>query len=163
MAINFVNKGNGLHKAIFDAGHRLAMNNDNVWVSSDDVAVQAIIDAYDPLPYERAQAKLRVMSQIQSAANFIEAAYASVERQTWPYQRLEVEAYLLDSNAPTPTIDAIALSAEEPRATTLANAIEKVAQFKAFSNNLIGKRRKLYAQIDAETDWQVISQINYTG
>lgn len=162
MAINYTEKGNGLHKAIFDAGHRLELAN-NVWVSSNDVAVQAIIDAFDPLPYERAQAKLRVMNQIQAAANFIEASYASVEKQTWPYQRLEVEAYLADSNAPTPTIDAIAASAEEPRATTLANAVEKVGQFKAFTNTLVGKRRKLYAQIEAETDWQVISQINYVG
>jgi len=162
MAINYTEKGNGLHAAIFAAGHRLELAN-NVWVSSDDVAVQSIIDAYDPLTYERAQAKLRIMSQIQAAADFIESSYASVEKQTWPYQRLEVEAYLADNNAPTPTLDAIAISAGITRADMLTRTIAKVVQFTAFSNSLVAARLSLHAQIDAETDWQVISQINYVG
>ena len=43
--IKYTEKGEGLHQAIQDAGHRL-MNLDGVWVSDDDVAVQAIIDSY---------------------------------------------------------------------------------------------------------------------
>lgn len=47
--INYTEKGYGLHQAIADAGYTLRRI-DGVWESSDDVAVQAIIDAYDPLP-----------------------------------------------------------------------------------------------------------------
>lgn len=49
MAINYIEKGNGLHEKISGLGLSLWEEN-RVWKSSDDVAVQAIIDAYDPLP-----------------------------------------------------------------------------------------------------------------
>ncbi len=49
MAINYIEKGPGLHSSVGAAGHQLSQV-DGVWVSSNDVAVQAIIDAYNPLP-----------------------------------------------------------------------------------------------------------------
>lgn len=49
MAINYTEKGDGLHRAIAAAGHKLRQVN-QVWRSSNDAAVQAIIDSYDPLP-----------------------------------------------------------------------------------------------------------------
>lgn len=50
--INYVEKGGAMHVAIGAAGHWLAQV-DGVWKSSNDVAVQAIIDAFDPLPEAR--------------------------------------------------------------------------------------------------------------
>lgn len=47
--INYTEKGAGLHDAIREAGHWLREEN-GVWVASNDGAVQAIIDAYNPLP-----------------------------------------------------------------------------------------------------------------
>jgi hypothetical protein len=52
MAINYIEKGFGLHEAIKEAGHTLVQR-DGVWISSNDEAVQAIIDAFDPEVYER--------------------------------------------------------------------------------------------------------------
>lgn len=52
MAINYIEKGFGLHEAIAEAGHTLVQR-DGVWVSSNDQAVQAIIDAFDPVVYAR--------------------------------------------------------------------------------------------------------------
>ena len=49
MSINYTEKGEALHRVIADAGHWLEQR-DGVWVSDNDAAVQAIIDAYDPLP-----------------------------------------------------------------------------------------------------------------
>lgn len=51
--INYIEKGYGLHEAIRAAGHWLR-DEDGTWVADDDAAVQAIIDAYDPLPGRRA-------------------------------------------------------------------------------------------------------------
>ncbi len=51
--IVYTEKGFGLHEAITAAGHYLVQT-DGEWVSSDDAAVQAIIDAYDPLPPAKA-------------------------------------------------------------------------------------------------------------
>lgn len=51
--ITYIEKGNWLHDAIKNAGHWLVQEN-GVWQSSDDAAVQQIIDAYDPLPQVQA-------------------------------------------------------------------------------------------------------------
>jgi hypothetical protein len=53
MAINYTEKGAGLFAAIEAAGHRLWQHN-REWVSTDDAAVQTIIDAFDPLPEAKA-------------------------------------------------------------------------------------------------------------
>lgn len=53
MAINYIEKGSALHAAIGAAGHRLWQEN-GVWKSTNDTAVQAIIDAFDPLPNYKA-------------------------------------------------------------------------------------------------------------
>jgi hypothetical protein len=45
MAIIYTEKGYGLHAAIAAAGHSLTQL-DGVWLSSDDAAVQSIIDGY---------------------------------------------------------------------------------------------------------------------
>lgn len=45
MSVDYIEKGNGLHEAIRKAGHWLEQSN-GVWQSSDDAAVQAIIDSY---------------------------------------------------------------------------------------------------------------------
>lgn len=54
MAIQYIEKGIGLHDAINAAGFSLWEENGQ-WLSSDDAAVQAIIDAYDPLPDAKAR------------------------------------------------------------------------------------------------------------
>lgn len=47
--ISYTEKGYGLHDAVRAAGHWLEQR-DGVWLSSDDAAVQAIINEYDPVP-----------------------------------------------------------------------------------------------------------------
>lgn len=47
--IVYIEKGRYLHAAIRKAGHWLLEEN-GVWKSSNDAAVQAIIDNFDPLP-----------------------------------------------------------------------------------------------------------------
>lgn len=47
--IRYIEKGQGLHEAIFAAGYSIAEVN-GAWVSSSDDAVQSIIDSYDPIP-----------------------------------------------------------------------------------------------------------------
>lgn len=44
--ITYTEKGIKLHKAIVEAGYSIARV-DGVWITSDDVAVQAIIDSFD--------------------------------------------------------------------------------------------------------------------
>lgn len=56
MAIVYTEKGKGLHIAVAEAGHWLAQI-DGEWQSSDDAAMQTIIDGYDPVPFEKEQKK----------------------------------------------------------------------------------------------------------
>jgi hypothetical protein len=49
VGINYIEKGLGLHAAIAAAGYNLQQIN-GVWVSTNDAAVQVIIDSYDVLP-----------------------------------------------------------------------------------------------------------------
>lgn len=62
MTIRYQEKGFAMHTAIHAAGHWLR-EEDGVWVSSDDAAVQAIIDAYDPLPEARRAKWLEVQAE----------------------------------------------------------------------------------------------------
>lgn len=52
--IRYTEKGRWLHDAIRRAGHRLWEENGE-WKSTDDTAVQAIIDGFDPLPEYKAE------------------------------------------------------------------------------------------------------------
>ena len=69
MALVYREKGIGLWNAIRAAGHELR-SLDGVFSSDDDVAVQAIIDAYDPLPDQKADAiagiKARALAKMQT-------------------------------------------------------------------------------------------------
>jgi len=57
--INYIEKGRGLHLEIHQAGESLSQINGD-WIASDDLAVQAIIDSYDPLPDAQAEATEKV-------------------------------------------------------------------------------------------------------
>lgn len=66
--IDYIEKGPGLHAAIRAAGHWLREEN-GVLVSSNDVAVQAIIDSYDPLPEAKAAKWLEIFAERERRKN----------------------------------------------------------------------------------------------
>ena len=76
--INYTEKGWGLHAAIRDAGHRLSRK-DGVFVSDDDVAVQAIIDNYDELAEAKKHARARVK---QVAAEKVSEIYTFIDPES---------------------------------------------------------------------------------
>ena len=73
--INYIEKGKSLHKEIVSQGYHI-INQDGVWQSSDDVAVQAIIDAYDPLPFAKNEAIARIKKH---AAILVNAIYPHID------------------------------------------------------------------------------------
>lgn len=80
MMIQYIEKGAGLHDAIAAAGHSLARV-DGVWVASDEAAVQAIIDAYDPAATARAD---MVLTDIQFAQVLVLAGIlTAAEAEGW--------------------------------------------------------------------------------
>lgn len=70
--INYYEKGYGLHLLIDSSGYNLSQV-DGVWVSDNDVAVQAIIDNYDPLP----DARLSAIENVNTAVDALRKRYAT--------------------------------------------------------------------------------------
>ena len=68
--INYIEKGHWLHREIRKQGHSIATN-DGVIETSDDVAVQAIIDAFDPLPEAKAEKIEELKTEALRRANLI--------------------------------------------------------------------------------------------
>jgi len=156
MAITYTEKGHWLHEEIERQGHWLEQR-DGVWVSSDDVAVQAIIDAFDPLPHAQREASERVDEAAGKArARYItwqpgqEAVYQLKREQAQAYK---AAGYPADAS-PWPLIDAEAqargISEQQVADEILAIAdawMQKAAQIEAI-------RMKAKADIKAATDWQ---------
>lgn len=147
-------------KEIERQGHTTE-NRDGVMIYSDKDAVLNIIATYDPLPHAKADACARIRDQAQQLMSEAEDAYPSFEKQTWAYQRLEVEAWEKDNNSPTPTIDAIATSKGAKREEQLNRTLLKVNQFKSASNHLVGRRQYFEDLIKNSSDLDYICTLNF--
>jgi hypothetical protein len=74
MSITYTEKGIWLHEEISNQGHSL-IESDGIWISSNDIAVQAIIDSFDPLPIakdtKRKELKVEAATRANSIYSFI--------------------------------------------------------------------------------------------
>lgn len=148
--INYVDNGYGLQSAISEAGYSL-VRRDNVWVSDDDVAVQAIIDSYDPLPYEVETAKTR----IRAVAFVKRGEYVTVapgKDAEYRQKQAEGNAFLADSSIGPYLQARIARTSETPgavitlwisKSNTMRSSLSVVSAIVDHASLLL----------DAETDW----------
>lgn len=121
MAIVYTEKGHGLHEAVRAAGHLLRQEN-GLWVSSNDTAVQAIIDGY-----LIADCQQYVADQIDAYAKLIRDKFLKStspgEMAAWATKYQEAKAL----QAGGPAGDAVNLQAEATfRGITLASLASKV-------------------------------------
>ena len=89
--IQYTEKGIGLHLAISAAGHWLEQR-DNVWISSDDVSVQAIIDGYT-LAQSKAEKKREVSAKAREKYDLVTAGISAAEMAGWPILLSEALTY----------------------------------------------------------------------
>jgi len=89
--IDYIEKGAGLHRAVTDAGHWLEQR-DGVWISSDDDAVQRIIDGYT-LEQAKAEQQRRVAAQARALYDAVTAGISAAEMAGWPILLAESAAY----------------------------------------------------------------------
>ena len=158
--ITYSSRYSGLMTEINNQGHTLFSIN-GVWVSSNDVEVQSIIDSFDELIPARVEAKKRIVDQSQAYMADVEAEYPSFEKATWPTQKAEVEAWAIDNTSPTPMLDNIAIARGMDRITILSKTLIKVVSYNDYAASLAGKRQKLEDDIDNSTDLDFISSINF--
>jgi hypothetical protein len=120
MMINYTEKGYGLHLRITQTGHVLHEEN-GVWLSSNDAAVQAIIDSYtlaDAQNYKCAEVEAKAKALRDTAIKTVSAG----EMASWPIKLAEARAFGADANASCPMLSAEAAA----RGVTLAQLVDRV-------------------------------------
>jgi hypothetical protein len=157
--ITYIEKGRGLILAIKEAGHRL-WHQDRVTYSTNDEAVQLIIDAYDPLPLAKADAEKRLIEQFNEIMKELEAAYPEAEKRLFLKQESEARAYLADSSAVVPTLSVIAAGRGVAVVDQAERVVAKADAYTEQIGGLIGRRQAKTDMIGAGTDWRLVEEIN---
>jgi len=134
---------------------------DGEMLYSDKVAIDSIVDNYDPLPDAKVDAILRINEQSQSLMQNIEDSYPEFEKRTWPTQKAEVEAWDKNNNSPTPLLDIIASTRGVERVALLNKAKSKVEEYNLYAATLAGKRQKLEDEIVASIDLDFICTVKF--
>jgi hypothetical protein len=160
--ITYTEKGYGLQLAVTQAGHWLHREN-GVWVSDNDVAVQAIINGYNPLPYAQQYAISQINAAVQAKLAKVVAAYPDLEISTWWRQVAEAEAFSANPAATTTTLSTIASISNQTVATLAASVLAKAAAYSVASGTPVGQRQLYTAQVMAATDWTLIAGITATA
>lgn len=121
--INYTEKGHGLHEAIASAGYVLREEN-GTWTSSNDAAVQAIIDGYT-LDDAKAHKSAQVSAHAKVLRDKVIRTISAGEMASWPIKLAEAAKYALtgqDADAPMLAAEAAA------RGITLAALVAKVGE-----------------------------------
>lgn len=119
--LNYIEKGPGLHEAIRAAGEWL-MQVDGAWLSSDDAAVQAIIDGCT-LDTARHEKSLLVSAHAKALRDKVVAAISAGEMASWPIKASEAAKFGASGDASQcPMLSGEAAS----RGVTVAELVGKV-------------------------------------
>lgn len=121
--ITYTEKGMGLHRAINRAGHVLKEEN-GVWISSDDAAVQSIIDGYT-LDHAKAYRAEEVSAHAKTLRDKVIRAVSAGEMASWPIKLAEARAFAQGASAEQcPMLSSEAAS----RGVTLSELVSKVSE-----------------------------------
>lgn len=117
--INYTEKGIALHHAIGQAGHRLERL-DGKWISSNDKAVQAIIDGYT-LDQAKAAKQAEILAHAKTLRDKVVSTISAGEMASWPIKLAEARAFAAGST------DTPMLAAEAAiRGLSVADLVTKV-------------------------------------
>jgi len=154
--INYIEKGHWLHEHIAASGHWL-IQRDGVWISDDDTAVQALIDAYDPLPIAQADA----ITRVKTAAAEKYAQYASsAPGKDAVYAAKQAEAQAHNVNGTVgPYMQARINRTGETAATVAAEWLAKSAAWNSLAAAIDAAQDNATAQINACIAWQDCSAL----
>ena len=160
--IAYTEKGSGLHAKITKLGYNLREEN-GTWVSSDDVAVQAIIDSYTLAEAQALKAN-EVLEKAKALRDKAVRAISAGEMASWPI-KLSEAAKFAASGLPA---DAPMLSAEaSARGITLAALVAKVggnaSTFSTLEAAIGGVDGKHRDAIKALTTFDEVSAYDYSA
>ena len=89
-------------------------------------------------------------ADFEAAISSLTSSIPTSEISTWTKQESEARAYLLDSNALTPLIDAICLARDCDKSYLIGKIIEKADAYAIAVGTLTGIRQKLEKEISGE-------------
>ena len=89
-------------------------------------------------------------ADFEAAISSLTSSVPVSEISTWTKQEQEARAYLLDSNASTPFIDAICLARDCDKSYLVGKIIEKADAYAVAVGTLTGIRQKLEKEISGE-------------
>ena len=138
--INYIEKGYGLHKLIKESGHSLKQV-DDVWISSNNSVVQAIIDDYNPLP----EAKTKALTALgKHASDLIDKNIDPIKAK-----RIQSDALFVTSKG---SRGAALNAGETAKLTALEDAM-------IYPNAIFAQYDIEAAKVTNETDWTNIQSI----
>lgn len=160
--INYTDKGAGLTVRIQQLGHILREEN-GAFVSSDEVVVQAIIDAYS-LADAQAYKAAEISSHAKRLRDKVIRSISAGEMASWPIKLAEAAKYATTGQAS----DAPMLSAEaQARGIDLAALVAKVggnaATFAALEAQIGGIDGRHRDSVKALTTFAEISAYDFSG
>ena len=89
-------------------------------------------------------------ADFEAAISSLTSSVPVSEISTWTKQEQEARAYLLDSNASTPFVDAICLARDCDKSYLVGKIIEKADAYAVAVGTLTGIRQKLEKEISGE-------------
>tara|TARA_R110000796_G_scaffold29892_1_gene80275 strand:+ start:843 stop:1361 length:519 start_codon:yes stop_codon:yes gene_type:complete len=161
MIIYTGNKGKYLIEEIESQGYKME-NRDGIVLSSNDVAVQAIIDSFDPLP----EAKKEQIDLVNKTAGESRTKYVTnIPFQEAAYQAKEADVRRYKAAGYPVDLTLYPFTAAEANATGTSaqdaadSVILQADQWVMVSAEIERLRRKASVEIELETDWQNVEVI----
>lgn len=160
--IAYTEKGSGLHAAIRKAGYQLHQEN-GVWVASDDIAVQAVIDAFSPLTAE-IEAKKSAIDELAAAKrDRIVGDVSPAEMAKWQEKYRQSKAYkLTPDNASAPDIATEAAARGVGTDQLATRIITKGDQLSYIEAMIAGASGKHADTVSAMTDWRAVQAYDFS-
>lgn len=159
--INIKAKHDYVIQALEAEGFYIEFRDGGIIFEGDEAKAQEIIDNFDELTPAKQDAIKRVNDQAQAFMAQIQDQFPAFERDTWPTQKLEAEAWELDNNASTPFINDFAAERGIDRVDFIQRTLVKVKSYNKLAAKAGGTRQRLKDQINASTDIEWIANVNF--
>lgn len=137
MTINYTEKGAALHEAIRNAGHWLRQENGQ-WVSSNDEAVQAIIDGFT-VAQARSAKKAQASAHAKMLRDRVISGFSAGEMASWPLKLTEARAFQADPLANCPLLSIEANQRGVPLAQLVTRVLDNATTFASIEASIAGR------------------------
>lgn len=139
----------------------LVTDNRGIWYTPgrEQIEVLSLLDPIDPdwsreippltVSELAADKLLSINNECEKDINAIKLGYPNSEVLSWPKQEAEARAYIVDSSAATPLLNALSVARGITKADLANRIVVKADQFAQISGMLIGKRQQLEDMINA--------------